>query len=121
MGDRVCKRGSGRPESATRNDALTDSSLTISEVELPTLSNVSVYPHITPGIEPLFRKYPYWPRTRDIPGYDPYLTPYSNWGVLKGYQPNDPWYYEFMQPVGLPRIVSVILNGIRLGNNGHMK
>ncbi|KFD47965.1 hypothetical protein M513_11142 [Trichuris suis] len=75
---------------------------------------------ITPGIEPLFRKYPYWPRTRDIPGYDPYLTPYSNWGVLKGYQPNDPWYYEFMQPVGLPRIVSVILNGIRLGNNGHM-
>ncbi|CDW54661.1 OATP and Gal-bind lectin and Kazal 2 domain conta ining protein [Trichuris trichiura] len=76
---------------------------------------------ITPGIQHLFRKYPYWPQTRDIPGYDPYFTPYSNWGVLKGFQPNDPKHYEFMQPVGLPRFVSVILNGIRLGNNGHMK
>uniref|UniRef100_A0A5S6R4N7 Uncharacterized protein n=1 Tax=Trichuris muris TaxID=70415 RepID=A0A5S6R4N7_TRIMR len=74
---------------------------------------------ITPGIERLFLKYPYWPHPRDIPGFDPYYTPYSNWNILEGYQPNDPKYYEFMQPIGLPKWAGLILNGIRLGNNGY--
>ncbi|KRZ12487.1 Solute carrier organic anion transporter family member 1A6 [Trichinella zimbabwensis] len=73
---------------------------------------------ITPGIAHLFPNFPYWPDSQSIPGFDPYLTPYSNWNVLKGFQPNDPKYYEFMQPIGLPKWVGVIINGIRVGNNG---
>ncbi|KRX23192.1 hypothetical protein T07_4736 [Trichinella nelsoni] len=73
---------------------------------------------ITPGIAHLFPNFPYWPDSQSIPGFDPYLTPYSNWNILKGFQPNDPKYYEFMEPIGLPKWVGVIINGIRVGNNG---